>query len=91
MMSGIPSPSKSSTPVRSVMPCQPEPTAHRNRFAWDGASEQRITEDPPAEVMDPQALEDCLRQLPRDTIEAESARDQRLMERWGWGASKLGR
>ena len=45
---------------------------------------------PPA-APDPQALEDCLRQLPRDTIEAESARDQRLMERWGWGASKRGR
>ena len=71
--------------------CQPEPTAHRNRFAWDGASEQRITEDPPAEVMDPQALEDCLKQLPKDSIEAESARDQRVMDRWGWSASKAGR
>jgi hypothetical protein len=45
----------------------------------------------PAESPDPQALEDCLKQLPQDSIEAESARDQRLMDQWGWGASKLSR
>jgi hypothetical protein len=70
--------------------CQPEPTAHRNRFAWDGRSEPRMSEDPPAEVMDPQALEDCLKQLPKDSIEAESARDQRVMDRWGWSHRQPG-
>ena len=30
------------------------------------------------------ALEGCLRQLPQDSIDAEMARDQRLMERWRW-------
>lgn len=36
-------------------------------------------------------MADCLKQLPQDSIEAETARDQRLMDQWGWGASKLGR
>ena len=70
--------------------CQPELTAHRNRFAWDGRSEPRMSEDPPAEVMDPQALEDCLKQLPKDSIEAEAARDQRVMDRWGWSHRQPG-
>jgi TonB family protein len=70
--------------------CQPEPTAHRNRFAWDGRSEPRMSEDPPAEVTDPQALEDCLKQLPKDSIEAEAARDQRVMDRWGWSHRQPG-
>lgn len=26
----------------------------------------------------------------KDSIEAESARDQRLMDQWGWGSSRLG-
>jgi len=40
--------------------------------------------------MDPQALEDCLKQLPKDSIEAESARDQRVMDRWGWSHRQPG-
>ena len=35
------------------------------------------------------ALADCLRQLPQDSVEAESASDQRLMDQWG--SSKTGR
>jgi hypothetical protein len=38
----------------------------------------------------PQALADCLEQLPPDSIEAEMAQDRRLMERRGWGSNKLG-
>ncbi|MBK6388270.1 MAG: energy transducer TonB [Rhodoferax sp.] len=38
---------------------------------------------------DPQAVADCLKQLPQDTIEAESAHNQRQLEQWG--SSKLGR
>jgi hypothetical protein len=45
-------------------------------------------EPKPVEKPDPQALEECLRQLPQNAIEAEVARDQRLMNRWG--SSKLG-
>lgn len=69
--------------------CEPERPAYGNRFAWDGRSDQV----PPmaeaaasGEPLDPQALADCLRQLPKDSIRAESARDRRIMERWGWSA-----
>lgn len=64
--------------------CLPDPPAFRNPFAWDGKSPQVRAEPPKAEKLDPQALEECLRQLPQDSIEAETARDQRAMERWGW-------
>lgn len=64
--------------------CLPDPPAFRNPFAWDGKSPQVRAEPPKPEKLDPQALEECLRQLPKDTIEAEMARDRREMERWGW-------
>ncbi len=64
--------------------CLPDPPAFRNPFAWDGKSPQVIAEPPQTEKLDPQALEECLRQLPKDSIEAEIARDQRVMDRWGW-------
>jgi hypothetical protein len=64
--------------------CIPDPPAFRNPFAWDGKSAQIPAEPPKTETLDPQAMEECLRQLPKDSIEAEMARDQRSMERWGW-------
>lgn len=64
--------------------CIPDPPAFRNPFAWDGRSPQMRAEPPKTEKLDPQAMEECLRQLPKDSIEAETARDQRVMERWGW-------
>lgn len=67
--------------------CLPDPPVFRNPFAWDGKSEREPLPPPPADKPDPQALEDCLKQLPQDSIEAEMARDRRLMERWGWSAS----
>lgn len=69
--------------------CLPDPPAFRNPFAWDGRSPQVQAESRPAEKPDAQALEECLRQLPQDTIEAESAHDQRLMDQWG--SSRQGR
>jgi hypothetical protein len=30
-------------------------------------------------------MEECLRQLPKDSIDAEMAKDRRAMEQWGWG------
>ncbi|MFY7917124.1 MAG: hypothetical protein ACOVPA_20935 [Rubrivivax sp.] len=62
----------------------PDPPVFVNPFAWDGKSPQNKTVQPQPEKLDPQALEDCLRQLPPDSIEAEMARDRREMERWGW-------
>ena len=64
--------------------CIPDPPAFRNPFAWDGRSAQMRAEPPKTEKLDPQAMEECLQQLPKDSIEAETARDQRAMERWGW-------
>ena len=64
--------------------CLPDPPAFRNPFAWDGKSPQVRADPPKPEKLEPQALEECLRQLPKDTVEAEMARDRREMERWGW-------
>jgi TonB family protein len=69
--------------------CLPEPPVFRNPFAWDGKSPQVVASPTPTAPMDPQALADCLRQLPQDSVEAETARDQRLMDQWG--SSKTGR
>jgi hypothetical protein len=64
--------------------CLPDPPVFRNPFAWDGKSPQVAAEVPKTEKLDPQAMEECLRQLPKDSVEAELARDRREMERWGW-------
>jgi TonB family protein len=69
--------------------CKPEPPAFRNPFAWDGKSPQVVAAPTPTAPTDPQALADCLRQLPQDSVEAESASDQRLMDQWG--SRKTGR
>lgn len=69
--------------------CLPEPPAHRNRFVWDGHSPQVVAALPAVERADPQAIEDCRKQLPQDTLEAESAHDQRQLEQWR--SSRLGR
>lgn len=64
--------------------CLPDPPAFRNPFVWDGKSPQ-MREDPPVTVkLDAKELEECLRQLPKDSIEAELAKDRRIMEQWGW-------
>jgi hypothetical protein len=64
--------------------CLPDLPVFRNPFAWDGKSPQVRSEPPKAEKLDSQAMEECLRQLPKDSVEAEMARDRREMERWGW-------
>ena len=64
--------------------CQPDPPAFRNPFVWDGRNAPTRAAPLAVTKPDPQAMEDCLRQLPQDSIEAEMARDQRLMERWRW-------
>jgi hypothetical protein len=69
--------------------CLPDPPAFRNPFAWDGKSPQVPAEARQSEKLDPQALEECLKQLPQDSIEAESVHDQRQLDQWG--SSKLDR
>lgn len=69
--------------------CLPDPPAFRNPFAWDGHSPPTRAAPVPTEKPDPQALEECLKSLPEDSIEAESAHDRRQLEQWG--SSKLAR
>lgn len=69
--------------------CLPDPPAFRNPFAWDGKSPQVRAAPPAAEKPDPRALEECLRQLPEDSVEAEGAHDRRQLEQWR--SDKLGR
>ena len=69
--------------------CLPEPPVFRNPFDWEGKSPQVVATPTPTDPLDPQALADCLRQLPQDSVEAESASDQRLMDQWG--SSQTGR
>jgi len=72
--------------------CLPDPPAFTNPFAWDGKSARETGAAVPAgpvEKPDPQAPEECLRQLAQDSIEAEMARDQRIMDQWG--SAKPGR
>jgi hypothetical protein len=69
--------------------CLPDPPVFSNSFAWDGNSARLQVQAKPIEKPDPQSLEDCLKQLPKDSIEAESARDRRLLEQWDF--DRLGR
>lgn len=70
--------------------CNPDPQSFSNPFAWDGRSPRPAPRAAAApEPQDPQALADCLKQLPRNSIEAEAAHDRRLLEQWA--SPKLGR
>ncbi len=70
--------------------CLPDPPEFGNSFAWDGSAPREgavgkakaQAASHAATNLDPQALADCMKQLPQDSIEAESARDQRLMDQW---------
>jgi len=70
--------------------CLPDPPRHRNRFAWDGQSAPTQAPPPAAAVpLDPQALAECLQQLPQDSMDAEIGNDERQLRQWGSG--QLGR
>jgi len=62
--------------------CLPDPPAFRNRFAWNGTSPGGSDEPEQTAPLDPQVLEECLRQLPKDSLDAEAAHDQRWLEQW---------
>lgn len=87
------SPHASDDPPLFRYDCLPDPPVFRNPFAWKGGvppgPAPGLEPAAAAPAPDPQALEDCLKQLPQDTIEAESARDRRVMERWDF--DRLGR
>ncbi len=67
--------------------CQPDAPAFNNPFAWDGKSPQEIKKNKPAKQLSPEALAECLKQLPQDSIEGVTAHDQRQLDQWG--SSKL--
>lgn len=83
------------TPFGSDVPplykddCLPDPPAFSNPFVWDGKSPREPRRPQAVDKPDPQALEDCLRQLPKDSIEAEEAHDRRQLEQWA--SPRLGR
>ena len=62
--------------------CLPDPPSFINPYAWDGKSPQGPAVQPSAKKLDPEAYEECLKQLPEDSIEAEAANDRRQIERW---------
>lgn len=71
--------------------CLPDSPAYQNPFAWDGKSPQVYVEAKQIEPLTAQALADCLKQLPPDSIDAEMANTKGKMDRWGWTASPLNR
>jgi TonB family protein len=67
--------------------CQPDAPAFSNPFAWNGSSSATARgQRPPAAPMSAEELADCLKQLPPDTLEAESAQMRRQLEQ-GWSST----
>ncbi len=54
-------------------------------FAWDGKSPQEIKQNRPIEKLSPEALAECLKQLPQDSVERVAANNQRQFEQWRSG------
>ena len=65
--------------------CQPDTPAFGNPFAWDGKSPQEIKKTKPAEKPSPEALAECLKQLPQDSIDGITAEAQRQFDIWSSG------
>ena len=65
--------------------CLPDPPAFRNPFAWNGQTPRTQAIAVPQAAPDPRVLEECLKSLPEDSIEAEGAHDRRQLEQWGSG------
>jgi hypothetical protein len=63
--------------------CLPDPPSFSNPFAWDGKSPQEIKQNKAVEKLSPEALPECLKQLPQDSIEGVAAHSQRLLDQWG--------
>lgn len=65
--------------------CLPDPPSFSNPFAWDGKSPQDIKSKKPAEKQTPEALAECLKQLPQDSIDGITAEAQRQLDIWSAG------
>jgi hypothetical protein len=62
--------------------CLPDTQAFTNPFVWDGKSPQTIAKPVHAEPPNPQALAECLKQLPQDTAEGIAANIKRQLNVW---------
>jgi len=62
--------------------CQPDAPAFNNPFAWDGKSPQEIKQNKPSEKLSAEALAECFKQLPQDSIEGVAAHNQRQFDQW---------
>lgn len=65
--------------------CLPDTPASSNPFTWDGKSPQEIKKSKPAEKLSPEALAECLKQLPQDSIDGIVAEGQRQSNIWSSG------
>lgn len=65
--------------------CLPDTPAFINPFAWDGKSPQEIKRNKSAEKLSPEALAECLKQLPQDSIDGIVAEGQRQSSIWSSG------
>lgn len=65
--------------------CQPDAPAFINPFAWNGKSPQEIKQNKPSEKLSAEALAECLKQLPQDSVEGVAAHNQRQFEQWRSG------
>jgi hypothetical protein len=62
--------------------CLPDPPSFSNPFAWDGKSPQEIKPSKPAEKLSPEALAECLKRLPRDSIDGVMSEMNRHLNIW---------
>lgn len=69
--------------------CLPDTPASGNPFAWDGKSAQEIKKSKPMEKLSPEALAECLKQLPQDSIDGITAEAQRQLNIWSSGKLNL--
>jgi TonB family protein len=65
--------------------CLPDTPAFSNPFAWDGKSPQEVKRNKPAERQSPEALAECLKQLPQDSIDGITSEGQRQSDIWSSG------
>jgi hypothetical protein len=65
--------------------CLPDPPSFSNPFTWDGKSPQEFKSSKPADKLSPEALAECLKQLPRDSIESITTHNRRQLDQWRSG------
>jgi TonB family protein len=71
--------------------CLPDTPSFSNPFAWDGKSPQETKRNKTAEKLSPEALAECLKQLPQDSIDGITAEAQRQLDIWSSGKLNRGK